>query len=193
MRDPFYTKDDPDLMQTDLSKFTEEQLKAFTEINKEHCKMNERILGNTEKIEFKIPKIDASQLKIFKKSDVYPDTRFGQLESPVEDIMSHIRKALIEADNNYIKSNMIIIDQDLAITNHLFVPHYNYDGKIINYSNCNPMMFGRAVKYQKNLTKDLAANFVITQGPDTDRVKELEEENARLREQLNQIKELLNI
>lgn len=182
-----------DYIPPDLSKFTDEQLKAFTEINKAHCKTNNHILSrtsNTAKFEFKIPKIDASQLK---KSEVYPDTRFDQLESPVDDIIKHINKARLVAEHEYIKANMIIIDQDLAETNHLIVPHFDYNGKLTSLSKCGPMIFGLNVEYKKNLTEDLGVNFIITEVPDTDRIKALEKENAELREQLNKIKELLGV
>ena len=107
-------------------------------------------------------------------------------------LMDHIRKCIRKAECENIKRNMIIIDRDIAITNHLY---YGYDvygeREVRGYP---PMLFGLEVKYLENLTKDVGANFVITEGPTVEgRMKALEEENARLRKQLNQIKELLNI
>lgn len=73
----------------------------------------------------------------------------------IEDIYDHIYKAYNESIKRNIKANQIIIDRDLAITNHIYFK--NIDGGMCDY---NPMIFGLAIDYDKNLRKD-GYNFVI--------------------------------
>ena len=100
----------------------------------------------------------------------------------MKDIIGHINKARIEAQKQLIKANMIILDEDLAIAEHLLV-----DNKIIP-----PMIMGLEVKYLKNLTQDLGCHFIMTDGlVYQDRLKELEVENEILRSKLKRIEEVL--
>ena len=100
----------------------------------------------------------------------------------MEDIMEHFYKARREAIKQYIKANIIIIDEDLARTEHLFI-----DNAIIP-----PMIMGLEVKYLKNLTQDYGFNFIMSYGAThQDRIKELELENELLRAKLKNIEEVL--
>lgn len=80
----------------------------------------------------------------------------------IEDIYDHIYKAYNEAIIRNIKANQIIIDRDLAITNHIYFN--NVDGSICD---CKPMMLGLAIVYQENLAKD-GYNFIIGYNPRVD-------------------------
>lgn len=100
----------------------------------------------------------------------------------IKDIMEHFYKARIEAQKQHIKANMIILDEDLARTEHLLV-----DDKIIP-----PMIMGLEVKYLKNLTQDYGCHFIMTDGLIyQDRLKELEVENEILKSKLKRIEEVL--
>ena len=80
----------------------------------------------------------------------------------IEDVLDHIYKAKMEAIKRNIEVNQVNIDEDLAMTNHLYFP--NVDGSI---SETNPMIFGLAINYVKNLRKD-GYNFVVGYNPRLD-------------------------
>lgn len=80
----------------------------------------------------------------------------------IEDIYDHIYKAYNEAIIRNIKANQVIIDRDLAITNHIYFK--NIDG---NISESNPMILGLSIKYQANLKQD-GYNFIIGYNPRLD-------------------------
>ena len=102
----------------------------------------------------------------------------------MNNICEHIRKALREAQMQMIKANMIIIDTDLARTNHLFFPETS--------SICSPMIMGLEVKYIDNLTRDYGFNFVIAEGKtQLEELIELRKENKELKNKLKQLKEVL--
>ena len=102
----------------------------------------------------------------------------------INNIIEHIRKASIEAHKQMIKANMIIIDTDLARTNHLFIPE--------NGTLYSPMIFGLEVKYADNLTRDYGFNFVIAEGnTQLEELIELRKENKELKNKLKQLKEVL--
>ena len=100
----------------------------------------------------------------------------------IDNIMEHIHKARIEAQKRHIKVNTIIIDEELARTEHLLIDNY-----IIQ-----PMIMGLEVKYLKHLTKDYGFNFVLADGSTyQDKIKNLELENDYLRAKLKRIEELV--
>ena len=122
-------------------------------------------------------KADPTKITVadFKKLDLEDQLKV------TNDIVEHIRKAEHEAAMRDFKANMVIIDQDLAISQGF-------------YSGLNlypPMVFGLEVQYAKNLVKDLGANFIISRGDTVeDRIKKLEAENAELKAKLNKIKDV---
>ena len=88
----------------------------------------------------------------------------------MKDIYEHIRKAKIEAQKQWIASNTIIIDREIAYANNLFVQDNNI---ITEYP---PMIFGMKVLYDNNLPNN--ANFIITQTPKNkmEQINDIEEE-----------------
>ena len=118
------------------------------------------------------------------KGKPYKDVK----EKVANDIFEHIRKARLEAEKQMIETNMIIIDQDLAMTNEIYFMFND------NIRSIPPMIFGMEVKYQKNLTKDFGMNFIVTDGPTRDSELELlRKENAELKEQIRKMKEVLGV
>ena len=108
----------------------------------------------------------------------------------INNIYEHIRKASIEAQKQMIKANIIIIDTDLAKTNHLFIPGTSFFPKSETSYMFSPMIMGLEVKYADNLTRDYGFNFVITKGKTTlEELIELREENKELKNKLRKIKE----
>lgn len=85
------------------------------------------------------------------------------MNSIIEDIIDHINKAKLEAIKRNIKINQIIIDKDLAMTNHIYFK--NVDG---NISEANPMILGLSIKYQENLKQD-GYNFIIDYNENLDK------------------------
>ena len=88
----------------------------------------------------------------------------------MKNIYEHIRKARIEAQRQFIATNTIIIDKEIAYTNNLFVQDNNIIGEY------PPMIFGMKVLYDDNLPNN--ANFVITQTPKNkmEQIQNIEEE-----------------
>ena len=100
----------------------------------------------------------------------------------IDNIMEHIYKAQMEARKRHIKVNTIIIDKELARTEHLLVDNYIMP----------PMIMGLEVKYLEHLTKDYGFNFVLADGSTMqDKMKNLELENDYLRAKLKRIEELV--
>lgn len=86
----------------------------------------------------------------------------SSIQKIAEDIVDHIYSAYLEAIKREIKINQIIIDQGLAITNHIYFK--NVTGII---TTMHPMILGLAVVYQENLAKD-GYNFIIGYNPRLD-------------------------
>lgn len=86
----------------------------------------------------------------------------SSIQKIAEDIVDHIYSAYLEAIKREIKINQIIIDQGLAITNHIYFKNVN--GSI---TTMHPMILGLAVVYQKNLKKD-GYNFIMCFNPRLD-------------------------
>lgn len=80
----------------------------------------------------------------------------------IENILDHIQKAKLEALERNIKVNQILIDEDLAITNHICFK--NVDGSICEYE---PMIFGLAVEYDKSVREN-GYNFIMGYNPRLD-------------------------
>lgn len=130
--------------------------------------------------EWKAPKVDPSKISKITINDIKNMDAEDQLKVS-KDIIDHILKARHEVEMRDIKANMIIVDQDLAISQHFYSTYNEYP----------PMVFGLEVQYVKNLTKDLGANFVISEGNTmSKRIKELEAENAELKNKLNKIRDM---
>ena len=92
-------------------------------------------------------------------------------ENWYENIIEHIRWAIIQAEKNHIHANMIIIDTGIAITNHL----------IVNDNLIPPMIWGLKVEYQSNLAKDYGVYFAISKQTEN-QLKENEEEIKEIKE-----------
>ena len=100
----------------------------------------------------------------------------------IDNIMEHIHKARIEAQKRHIKVNTIIIDEELARTEHLLIDNYIMP----------PMIMGLEVKYLEHLTKDYGFNFVLADGSTMqNKISNLELENDYLRGKLKRIEELV--
>lgn len=99
-----------------------------------------------------------------------------------EDLLNHIRKAQIEAQIKCFKSDIIFIDEELAMTNGF--PFFE--------GTFPPTIFGLKVKYFKDLAKDWGFNFMITkQESDENELICLRKENQKLRETIEKLKKIL--
>lgn len=148
-------------------------------------------MSDQKEFKFESPKCDPSKIPTY--GEVKEKMKDDGISAMV-DILRHIRKAQMEAEIQHIKANMIVIDRDIAIANHLYVPSYTINGDVLGVNEYAPRVFGLEVRYRENLTKDLGANFLITEGPERiNRIKELEAENAELKDKLEKVKELLGV
>lgn len=93
-----------------------------------------------------------------------------------DNVLEHIRSAQIQAEKNYIKANMIILDTGIAMTNHLFV----YDNII------QPIIWGLKVEYHDNLANNYGVNFAISR--ETNHIKKEPDESQ---EEIKKLKRLL--
>lgn len=87
----------------------------------------------------------------------------SNIQKIAEDIVGHIYSAYLEAIKSEIKINQIIIDEDLAKTNHIYFKNVN--GSIMSI---HPMILGLAITYKKNLKKD-GYNFIMCFNPTLDK------------------------
>lgn len=93
----------------------------------------------------------------------------NKFEVKFDNIYEHIRKAKEEAMKKNIEVNTIMIDKEIAYTNHLI----GVDGNV-RYD-FPPMLFGMKVLYKENLPNN--ANFILTKTPKNkmEQINELEE------------------
>ena len=159
-------------------------------ISPEHMELHKRLVCNTfdilKNVKFNNSKVDSKKIATYKSSLDDNDKKI-LLEDDM-DILKHIRLAVKAAQEKEIKANMIIIDEKLAYTNKLLMPRYG------EYSVVQPMIFGLKIVYQKNLTEDLAANFILLESSAAEsQVNALRERNRELEEKLEKIKELLGV
>ena len=86
-----------------------------------------------------------------------------------DNIYEHILEAKKETQKRYIEANTILINQEIAYSNNLFIQD---NDMITEYP---PMIFGMKVFYDNNLPNN--ANFIITNSPKNklEKINELEE------------------
>ena len=115
-------------------------------------------------------------------------------EKTYENILEHIRVAKDHALCRGIKANTVIIDKGLAVANNIYKQFDFLDSMHCEAIQLPPIILGLEVKYQTNLSKDLGANFIITEGNTVEsELDRLRKENKELRSQLEQIKRVVDI
>ena len=104
----------------------------------------------------------------------------------MNNILEHINKAKEEFLKNGFEANTIIINEELARTEHLLIPVG--DDTVFSFP---PTILGLKVEYAKKLPLD--ANFIVTKTnkPKEDELEYYKNRCEELEQQLEQIKEIL--
>lgn len=100
----------------------------------------------------------------------------------IQNIYEHIRKAICEAHIKMIEVNTIVLDENFAISNELYVPMTEN-----SYAVCPPMLFGLKVKYVEKLP--LNANFALINSCERSDYERLVEENEKLKKAIDVLKD----
>ena len=104
----------------------------------------------------------------------------------IQNIYEHIRKAICEAHIKMIEVNTIVLDENFAISNELYVPMTEN-----SYAVCPPMLFGLKVKYVEKLP--LNANFALINSCERSDYERLVEENEKLKKTIDILKDKLRL
>ena len=100
----------------------------------------------------------------------------------IQNIYEHIRKAICEAHIKMIEVNTIVLDENFAISNELYVPMTEN-----SYAVCPPMLFGLKVKYAEKLP--LNANFALINSSERSDYERLVKENEKLKKAIKSLKD----
>lgn len=101
----------------------------------------------------------------------------------MNNILEHINKAKEECLKNGFEANTIIINEELARTEHLLI---SVGDTVFSFP---PTILGLKIQYAEKLPLD--ANFIVTNNPKKDELEYYKNRCEELEQQLEQIKEIL--